>query len=88
MELLDRLKVVVALGRIAFDSYLEVLKSQGAIRSRAGYEFGHNRRFTTAAGLPALISSYHPSQQNTSTGKLTETMMVEVFRAARKAAEG
>lgn len=85
LELLDHLKVVVALGRIAFDSYLEVLKAQGAIRSRAGFDFGHNRRFATAPGLPVLISSYHPSQQNTSTGKLTEKMLVDVFRAARKA---
>jgi uracil-DNA glycosylase family 4 len=87
LELLANLKVVVALGRIAFDSYLDALKSQGAIRSRAGFEFGHNRRFTTAPGLPALIGSYHPSQQNTSTGKLTEGMLLEVFRNAKRVAE-
>ena len=87
LELLANVKVVVALGRIAFDTYLDVLKSQGAIRSRAGFAFGHNRRFATAPELPALIASYHPSQQNTSTGKLTEKMLLDVFRSARRAAE-
>ena len=85
LELLANVKVVVALGKIAFDSYLDALKSRGAIRSRAGFDFGHNRRFVTAPGQPALISSYHPSQQNTSTGKLTEKMLLEVFREARGA---
>jgi uracil-DNA glycosylase family 4 len=80
LKLLANVKVVVALGRIAFDGYLDVLKSQGAIRSRAGFAFGHNRRFRTAPGLPLLIGSYHPSQQNTSTGKLTAKMLLEVFR--------
>ena len=87
LQLLANVKVVVALGRIAFDSYLDALKSQGAIRSRAGFDFGHNRRFATAPGLPALIASYHPSQQNTSTGKLSETMLLEVFRKAKRVAE-
>jgi uracil-DNA glycosylase family 4 len=85
LALLANLRVVVALGRIAFDTYLDVLKSRGAIRSRAAFEFGHDREFTTAPGLPLLISSYHPSQQNTSTGKLTEKMLVDVFNRARKA---
>ena len=88
LELLRYIKVVVALGKIAFDNYLDVLKARGAIASRAGFVFGHNRRFRTAPGHPLLISSYHPSQQNTSTGKLTEQMLVDVFRAARKAAAG
>ncbi len=85
LELLKQVKVVVALGKIAFDNYLDVLKSRGVIRSRAGFVFGHNRQFTTAAGQPVLISSYHPSQQNTSTGKLTEKMLADVFRRARRA---
>ena len=85
MELLPNVKVVVALGRIAFDSYLDILKARGAIRSRAEFAFGHNRQFRTAEGQPALISSYHPSQQNTSTGKLTLKMLLDVFRRARRA---
>ena len=88
MDLLPGVKVVVALGRIAFDAYLDILKSRGVIRSRAEFAFGHNRQFHTAEGQPALISSYHPSQQNTSTGKLTLKMLLDVFRRARRVAEG
>jgi uracil-DNA glycosylase family 4 len=83
LELLKNLKVVVALGKIAFDAYLDVLKSRGAIHSRAPFVFGHDRQFSTAPNHPLLISSYHPSQQNTSTGKLTEKMLLAVFRRAR-----
>ncbi|MGD0499801.1 MAG: uracil-DNA glycosylase [Bryobacteraceae bacterium] len=86
LEMLRGVKVVVALGKIAFDSYLETLKARGAISSRAPFVFGHDRKFVTAPGLPALIGSYHPSQQNTSTGKLTEPMLLAVFRRAIRAA--
>jgi uracil-DNA glycosylase family 4 len=86
---LDLLKprVVVALGRIAFDNYLDILKSRGLIPNRAAFRFEHNRHFCIAMGQPILVSSYHPSQQNTSTGKLTEKMLLDVFRKARKLAE-
>jgi uracil-DNA glycosylase family 4 len=87
LGLLTNLKVVVALGKIAFDNYLDVLKARGVIRSRAGFEFGHNREYRIARGEPVLISSYHPSQQNTLTGKLTERMLRDVFRRARRVAE-
>jgi uracil-DNA glycosylase len=83
LELLPNLKAVVALGRLAFDNYLSILQARGVIRSRSAFAFGHDRQFETAPGQPALISSYHPSQQNTSTGKLTEKMLVAVFRRAR-----
>lgn len=86
LALLPGLRVLVALGKIAFDNYLDVLKARGAIRSRAGFTFGHDRQFRTGPGLPVLISSYHPSQQNTSTGKLTEKMLADVFRRARRLA--
>lgn len=86
LALLGNVKVVVALGKIAFDGYLEVLKARGTIASRSAFVFGHNRQFQTAPGEPVLISSYHPSQQNTSTGKLTEAMLLEVFRRARRLA--
>jgi uracil-DNA glycosylase family 4 len=87
LELLPALKVVVALGRIAFDDYLDVLKARAAIASRAPFQFGHDRQFHIAQGQPVLVSSYHPSQQNTSTGKLTEKMLADVFRRARILAE-
>ena len=69
LALLKRVQVVVALGKIAHDNYLAVLKAQGRIDSRAPYVFGHNKIHSIS---PVLIDSYHPSQQNTSTGKLTE----------------
>jgi len=83
LDVLTKVKVVVALGRVAFDNYLGILQRRGLIRSRAAFAFGHNRMFETAPGQPVLISSYHPSQQNTSTGKVTEEMLVAVFRRAR-----
>lgn len=86
LELLPALKVVVALGKIAFDNYLDVLKARGAIASRAAFQFGHDREWRMGVGQPVLVSSYHPSQQNTSTGKLTEKMLTDVFRRARRLA--
>jgi uracil-DNA glycosylase family 4 len=84
LDLLENVEVVVALGRIAFDNYLGILQSRGLIRSRAAFAFGHDKVFHTAPGQPVLISSYHPSQQNTSTGKLTERMLTAVFERTRK----
>ena len=85
LELLKNVRVVVALGKLAFDNYLGVLKQQGRIASRAAFSFGHNFEYPTGTGSPLLLASYHPSQQNTSTGKLTEPMLIEVFRRARRA---
>jgi uracil-DNA glycosylase family 4 len=84
LELLDRVQEVVALGRIAFDVYLGILREQGKIARRSAFLFGHNAVHETGPGQPLLISSYHPSQQNTSTGKLTEAMLREVFEGARE----
>jgi len=88
IDLLRNVKVVVALGRVAFDNYLGILQKRGLVRSRAAFAFGHDRVFETAPGQPVLISSYHPSQQNTSTGKLTEEMLEAVFRRAREILRG
>jgi uracil-DNA glycosylase family 4 len=87
LALLTDLKVVVALGKIAFDNYLAILKSHRKIGSRAPYQFGHGCEYRTGEELPVLIASYHPSQQNTSTGKLTEKMLMDVFRRARTLAD-
>ena len=70
LELLAELKVVVALGKIAFDTYLDLLKARGIVSSRSAFAFGHNREFVIGPGQPILVSSYHPSQQNTSTGNV------------------
>jgi len=77
LELLPEIQVVVALGRIAFDDYLTL-----AGQRRSAFPFAHNRVHELGPGLPVLISSYHPSQQNTQTGKLTLAMFREVFEAA------
>ena len=74
---------MVALGKLAFDAYLTILRDRGVIRSRAAFAFGHGREHTIALGQPVLLASYHPSQQNTSTGKLTSQMLGDVFQRAR-----
>jgi uracil-DNA glycosylase family 4 len=86
LDLLTEVRVVVALGKIAFDVYLDILKARGVIVSRAALPFGHNVEYRIAPNLPRLLASYHPSQQNTSTGKLTEKMLTDVFRRAAKIA--
>jgi uracil-DNA glycosylase len=73
LKLLKDLRVVVALGRIAFDTYLSIVHE----RRKFGHNIVHDLK-------PALIASYHPSQQNTSTGKLTAKMLREVFEQARE----
>ena len=79
LALLRRIRVVVALGRIAFDDYLTLLRDRGNLRSRSGFAFAHGRVHDPGPGASKLISSYHPSQQNTQTGKLTFPMFQEVF---------
>ena len=88
LALLTRVRVVVVLGRIAFDTYLGVMKAQGKIARRSDFEFGHGRVHELGEGLPVLICSYHPSQQNTSTGRLTLGMLTEVFEKARQVLDG
>ena len=73
----------MALGKLAFDAYLTILRDRGLIRSRAAFAFGHAREHAVAPGQPVLLASYHPSQQNTSTGKLTSQMLGDVFQRAR-----
>ena len=78
-----RPKVVLALGKIAWDTYLGILKDDGRIESRAGYEFSHGAQAKLPAGEPLLIGVYHPSQQNTQTGRVTAAMYQQVLRRIR-----
>jgi uracil-DNA glycosylase family 4 len=87
LDLLKNIRVVVALGRIAFDTYLSILRDRGTIRSRAAFLFGHGGEHRVSPDGPVLISSYHPSQQNTSTGKLSAEMLRAVFARARAISE-
>ena len=81
--LLPHVRVVVALGSIGFNAYLSVLQEQGLIRSRSAFPFGHRKKHCTHEGGPLLLGCYHPSQQNTSTGKLTAAMLKDLFAEAR-----
>ena len=83
--LLKNLRVVVCLGKIAFDGFLAHARRSGVIASRAGLVFSHGAEFTLANGV-TLIASYHPSQQNTNTGKLTRPMFLKIFQRAREVA--
>jgi uracil-DNA glycosylase family 4 len=83
MEIL-RPKAVLALGKIAWDGYLEILKQRGVIASRALYKFAHGAVAEVAAGTPRLFGVYHPSQQNTQTGRVTPAMYARVLRCIRQ----
>ncbi len=85
MEGLKNLKVVVALGKIAFDAYLNYLKRRGLLLSRAAYVFRHGAKYKMADGK-TLLASYHPSNQNTQTGKLTRAMFAGIFKEAARLA--
>jgi uracil-DNA glycosylase family 4 len=79
---LPRVEVVVALGRIAFDAWLQWMARQGA-RLRPRPPFAHAAVVKPDGRLPVLLGCYHPSRQNTNTGRLTPAMMDEVFSEAR-----
>jgi uracil-DNA glycosylase family 4 len=82
---LPRVRVVVALGKIGFDAYLRLLTHRGeTLRPRP--QFGHASMYVLPNGHD-LIGCYHPSRQNTNTGKLTAAMMDEVLGLARRALE-
>ena len=84
---LKNIKVVVALGKIGFDAYLNYLKRQGVLASKKAYVFKHGASYRMPDGK-VLLASYHPSNQNTQTGKLTRKMFVEIFQEAAKIADG
>ena len=80
---LKNVKVVVALGRIGFDAYLNFLKRRGQLKVKNSYVFRHGAKYEMADGK-ILLASYHPSNQNTQTGKLTRAMFVEIFEEAAR----
>src|SRR5271166_5630724 len=85
LAILRNVKVAVALGKIAFDAYLAHAKRSGLLNSKGGLIFGHAKRYAMPNGV-ALLASYHPSNQNTATGKLTPAMFEAVFRLAKRIA--
>jgi len=87
---LPRVRVVVALGKIGFDAWLQLLRKRGLAPSPRP-QFGHGTvvgmgRDAAGRPLPTLVGCYHPSRQNTNTVKLTARMMEEVFRKAKRLA--
>ena len=80
---LPRLRVVVALGRIAYDAWRQLARARGVRLPAAPFAHGH---LVDAGGdaLPVVVQSYHPSRQNTHTGRLTDTMLADVFAAASR----
>jgi uracil-DNA glycosylase family 4 len=82
MSALNKVRAVLVLGKIAMDGYLAALKHNGhALR---GLKFAHGTEYPMPAGLPRLFASYHPSRQNTQTGRLTARMLDSVFRKVAK----
>lgn len=109
LELLNGVRAVLALGRIAFDTYLRLVYSGRGVLStaarpasngaqagaqsaplpdkfppRASFRFAHGASYSLPGGLPRLFAAYHPSRQNTQTGKLTPGMMRKVFSDIRR----
>ena len=83
IALLENVRVVVGLGRIGFDTALNAFREMGLIEFKKRPAFGHGARHTL--GPYTFIASFHPSQQNTFTGRLTRPMLDSIFRAARRA---
>jgi len=84
LEFLGRVRAVLALGRIGFDRYLSVVGEKADLPPRSKMPFGHGASYGLPGGLPRLFASYHPSQQNTQTGKLTREMMHNVLAGIEK----
>lgn len=84
LELLTKVRAVLALGRIGFDRYLAVVAEHAELPPRSKMPFAHGASYELPGGLPRLFASYHPSQQNTQTGKLTHAMMHRVLTAIDK----
>jgi uracil-DNA glycosylase family 4 len=84
LKLFSHARVIIVLGRIAFDAFLAAYQENGGVIPKPRPRFGHGLSVRLPNGQ-SLISSYHPSQQNTFTGKLTKPMFQAVFDLAKTA---
>jgi uracil-DNA glycosylase family 4 len=84
LELLRGVRAVLVLGRIAFDTYLRLLAERRGFPPRSTFAFAHGASFALPQNLPRLFCSYHPSQQNTQTGRLTPGMFKQVLGEIRE----
>jgi len=85
IQALPRVRVVVCLGKIAFDGYLAYLLQTGIITHKSDYRFSHGAQYLLPSGLH-LLATYHPSLRNTNTGRLNRTMFTRIFLRARELA--
>jgi uracil-DNA glycosylase family 4 len=83
IHLLGRVRAVLALGKIAFDTYLNMVSKVRDFPKKSSFRFAHGASYELPGGLPRLFASYHPSQQNTQTGRLTRDMLTKVFADIR-----
>jgi uracil-DNA glycosylase family 4 len=79
-----RPRAILALGGIAHNAYLDILKRRGLISSRSNHPFSHGADYKLPGDLPHLFTAYHPSQQNTQTGRLTPRQFMSVLLKIRK----
>jgi uracil-DNA glycosylase family 4 len=84
LQLLSEVRAVLVLGRIAFDSYLRTLEWPGDFPPRPSFRFAHGASYALPGGRARLFASYHPSQQNTQTGRLTPEMFRKVLEDIRQ----
>lgn len=82
LKLLSRAKVVLALGKVAFDSYIRIMKERYGINGK--FKFEHGKKYSFPKENFVIFASYHPSPRNTNTGKLTSEMFSAVLRRIRK----
>lgn len=84
LRLLPELKVVLCLGRVAYDTCAAIFCDWGWVRKKEIPSFSHGISYSLGEGRPHVLASYHPSRQNTQTGLLTEEMLDAVVGAARR----
>lgn len=89
LQILQGVQVVIVLGRIGFDAFWRAMQELGRISPDVKRPaFAHGARFQWDDAEPTLLMSYHPSRQNTQTGRLTKAMFHSVFAAARELIDG
>lgn len=89
LDLLKHVRVVLVLGQIAFETYWRVLRARNHVGSGVKRpRFAHGARYRFGPDKPVLLMSYHPSRQNTQTGRLTRAMFHQVFATARAILDG
>jgi len=85
LRFLPNIRVVLALGKVAFEAYVKYVKEHGV--DTKGFKFGHGAVYKAPVPYPVLVASFHPSRQNTQTGKLTESMFDSVLREVKQVTE-